>query len=191
MIDSNGKVQWVRTLGGEEEDRAHAISLAPDGSLYVSGYFSDDVFLYTGDTLKHINDKDALLVKLDNTGNILWSKTQGTVGDDEFYDVSIGATNKPVVCGYFSNSMAINTLTGTKIFTTVEARPLLAQLNQNGTYEWASSLNTSERTYLYGIHHSDDSSILATGHFTGKFPTPDSKEINSEGAQDIFIAQFD
>lgn len=190
-LDSNNAVQWVQKLGGIGEDRMHAITIAADGSLYVTGYFSDDVLLQNGDTLTHSLEKDALLLKLTKAGEIVWHKTLSTVKDDEFYDVSCGADSKPVVCGYFSGNAEINTLAGTQNYVTSIAQPLLAQLSQNGDYEWATSLNTEEKSYMYGIHHTVDNSILTTGHFSGSLTTSDSKTIASEGGQDIFIAQFD
>jgi len=190
-IDSNGGATWVQTLGGVEEDRAHAITLAPDGSVYVCGYFSDDIILAGIDTIKHSLTKDALILKLNNAGEFVWHNTITTLGDDELYDVSLSATNKLVAGGYFSENLDIATQAGTESYATSVARPLLIQINEAGSYDWVSSLGTEERSYIYGVHHSDENTILTTGHFTGSLPTSDGKKISSEGIQDIFIAQYD
>jgi hypothetical protein len=39
MLNSSGDFQWVRSWGGTSDDVANSIAVAPDGKLYITGYF--------------------------------------------------------------------------------------------------------------------------------------------------------
>jgi outer membrane protein OmpA-like peptidoglycan-associated protein len=66
-IDKLGKIMWQRTYGGSSNDAFNIITKGNNGGYLVLG---DTESAGNGDT-------DVLLVKLDDSGNIEWSKTFG------------------------------------------------------------------------------------------------------------------
>ena len=73
LATSQPSIQWQKTYGGSFADNEiNAESLTADGGYILAGVF---------------NFGDALLVKLDASGNTVWKKTYGGSNDDKFYSV--------------------------------------------------------------------------------------------------------
>jgi hypothetical protein len=86
--DANGNVAWNKTYGGAGEDAGRAIALTEDNHYVVAGYTNS---MGNG-------DYDFLLLKIDASGNLSWSKTYGGTQSDKSYAV-VGTTGGCVVVG--------------------------------------------------------------------------------------------
>jgi hypothetical protein len=68
----NGNVIWARTYGGINEDGAS-----------MTRQTADNGFIFSGETQSYgVNGADLYLVKTDDMGNLVWSKTYGGQGND-------------------------------------------------------------------------------------------------------------
>lgn len=76
--DSIGNLQWTRTVGGVNDEGVSSIARTNDGGYIVSS--STNSFSIGG-------DYDYYLVKLDSSGNVLWTKTAGGNGDDNANEI--------------------------------------------------------------------------------------------------------
>ena len=65
--DANGNVQWAKTYGGTDYDRASSVQQTSDGGYIVAGYTESF----------GVGGSDVFLVKTDANGNIQWAKTYG------------------------------------------------------------------------------------------------------------------
>lgn len=72
-IEDLGSVSWEKSIGGEDNEDAHAILRAHDGGLLIAG----TTFSSSGDIKSNKGNGDLLLVKTDLEGNLLWTKTYG------------------------------------------------------------------------------------------------------------------
>jgi hypothetical protein len=73
-LDSTGTLLWSRTYGGTDADEGFKLLKLSEGSLLISGYsqsFSS-------------GDRDGWIVKVDSSGNFIWSKSYGSGSYDEF-----------------------------------------------------------------------------------------------------------
>ncbi len=75
----NGDLIWQKTLGGSAADHPNSIIKDSEGNIYIgAGTYSKD-----GDSQSGImGGKDAWVIKMDPTGNIIWEKTFGGSKDD-------------------------------------------------------------------------------------------------------------
>jgi hypothetical protein len=87
-LDNFGNIQWQKTYGGSYTDYVASLKVLSDGTyIFVGGTASND-----GDVSGNHGGNDYWLVKLNATGNILWSKTYGGNYSDnpsaleQFYD---------------------------------------------------------------------------------------------------------
>lgn len=71
-LDASGTIVWQKTYGGPRDDGVASIRLAADGGYIVAG--STNSFGAGG--------RDALVMKLDAEGNIIWQWTYGGAFDD-------------------------------------------------------------------------------------------------------------
>ena len=86
--DANGNVAWNKTYGGAGEDAGRAIASTEDNHYVVVGYTNS---MGNG-------DYDFLLLKIDASGNLVWSKTYGGTQSDKAYAV-MGTTGGCVAVG--------------------------------------------------------------------------------------------
>jgi len=72
-LDADGGVEWSETYGGSGYDRARSIiELAEGGYLFVGGTSSDD-----GDVEGHQGEGDYWVVRLSESGDIIWQRCFG------------------------------------------------------------------------------------------------------------------
>jgi hypothetical protein len=76
-LDSMGKVQWTKAVGGTKNEEGSSIVQTKDGGYAVVGYTSS--FGAGGE--------DIYVVKLDASGNLKWTKTIGGKSDDIGFSV--------------------------------------------------------------------------------------------------------
>lgn len=81
----DGKIDWIKIFGGSQDDYGHAICKARKGYGVLARTLSGD-----GDVNGFKGTSDIWLIKLDEDGNKLWSKTYGSPYSEE--PVSIAAT---------------------------------------------------------------------------------------------------
>ncbi len=77
-VDSDGKMEWNKTLGGSGYEDAFSIQQTNDGGYITTGY-SNSV---DGDVTGNHGDYDYWVVKLNSFGNIQWQKSFGGSGFD-------------------------------------------------------------------------------------------------------------
>lgn len=77
-IGTNGTLNWQRVLGGTDAEYANALLTDTDGGYLVGGIsYSND-----GDVTGALGEGDYWVVKLDATGNMVWSENRGGSTND-------------------------------------------------------------------------------------------------------------
>jgi hypothetical protein len=76
-LDSSGNPVWQRTYGGAMDDAAYSIVQTNDGGFVLTG-FTDSA---------EPDNRDAIVIKLDPNGNIIWQKRYGGPYTDEGYSI--------------------------------------------------------------------------------------------------------
>jgi hypothetical protein len=77
------QIEWQKTYGGSEGERAHSIQQTSDGGFIVAGY----TWSYNGDITNNKGWSDVWILKLKNDGSIEWQKTYGGIGEDIAYSI--------------------------------------------------------------------------------------------------------
>lgn len=71
-FDADGNLEWISQVGTDAADWGQGSSMAPDGGLYFTGY-TEGVL---GDA--HAGRKDAFIVRMNPSGDIIWTRQFGT-----------------------------------------------------------------------------------------------------------------
>jgi hypothetical protein len=87
-VDTSGNVIWQKTYGGTAVGYSNSAQPTADGGYVVAGNSFDDA-----------GRSDALVLKLDANGDVIWQKTYGGIGDDDAYSVHPTADGGYVVGG--------------------------------------------------------------------------------------------
>ena len=85
--DSNGTIQWAKVFGGSDLETAHAATQTADGGYAiacVTGSYDGDVPARIGAIA---NTSDTWVLRLDASGNLLWSKVYGSSLSDPPTDI--------------------------------------------------------------------------------------------------------
>lgn len=110
-LDPAGAIEWQRSLGGTNNDRALAVRSTADGAIYAAGYAGS----VNGDVTGNHGDNDYWIVRLDGSGVVVWQACYGgTAADgatafapsrDGGYAVAGGSTsNNGDVTGHHGNT---------------------------------------------------------------------------------------
>jgi hypothetical protein len=91
---------WSRSLGGPGPDFAHDATLDGQGNLLVGGSFSA-AFEHAGQAYPCAGGSDALVMKIDDAGDVTWIETFGRNEDDAATGVAIDDSDAVVVTGAF------------------------------------------------------------------------------------------
>lgn len=119
-IDNIGNVIWRKSFGGMSFDSARSISNTSDGGFIISGSSRSS----DGNIATNKGQNDALVIKLDNTGNLEWQHTFGGSNIDQAFDALEINTNNIMVVG--ESGSADNDITINKGFNDA----LIYQLNK-------------------------------------------------------------
>ncbi|MBL0073566.1 MAG: T9SS type A sorting domain-containing protein [Bacteroidetes bacterium] len=79
-VTTLGAIEWTKTYGGSQTDRASRISQTTDGGYIIAGLSNSadgDVTGYQG------GFGDSWMIKINNIGTIEWQKTLGGTGDEQ------------------------------------------------------------------------------------------------------------
>lgn len=95
--DSAGNLIWQNYYGGQDWDFAYSMSKTQDSGYVIAG----ETYSYGA------GQNDGYLLKINSSGDTLWTNTYGGINEDLFYDV-IECKNGDLLCCGKSNSYSIN-----------------------------------------------------------------------------------
>jgi arginine repressor len=145
-LDSSGNVQWAKTIGGASEDRANSIIQSSDGGYVVAGWTASFGAGYV----------DIFIVKLDSSGNVVWTKTIGGSSDDRAYSITQSSDGGYAVAGF------------TTSFGAGKEDMYVVKLDSSGNVQWAKTIGRSSWDYASSsassiIQSSDGGYVIAGG----------------------------
>ena len=99
---SLGQILWKKNFGGAGHDAFNDLTLTADGGCIAVGYSNADSF-NTGDWLgiKGKGKSDAIFIKYDKNGNVVWKKNFGGADDDSFSSVATLRDGSYITVGKF------------------------------------------------------------------------------------------
>ena len=96
-----GEVAWTKTFGGSGDDTAREVIVTRDGGYAILGFSNSTDGDLQG---KSTPVNDYWLLRLDEEGELLWSKTYGGSGDDQGQSVIQTADGGFAITGYAMSS---------------------------------------------------------------------------------------
>ncbi len=158
-LDVFGDMQWQKSLGGSQSDRATSIQQTHDGGYIVSGRTNSNDGHVTG----YHGDGDFWVVKLDPMGGIQWQRAFGGSGTE--YAGTVAQTSDG---GYIAIS-STNSEDGDVSLNHGFDDVWVIKLSSTGEIQWEKTLGGSSADYLYCAdiqETTDNGYILATGTYS-------------------------
>jgi hypothetical protein len=174
-----GAPEWVWNFGGIDSD----------GGWIVGGSFSD-VGEFGTKPLKSRGKTDAMLLKLQATGDIEWVKQFGGRADDTILDVAVDAQGSIYVQGQFQDLADWGGQTPLKAAGGSDNDIVLAKYDSNGDHQWSQRFGNAFNDVAGGltVDRSGHVTIVGAIDKTVSFGDGDS-HTGIEG--DIYVARFD
>jgi len=94
-LDENGSLVWKNTYGGSGSDSAFSILETKNGGFIVAGSSTSS----DGDVSENKGLTDSWILQLDENGNILWEKTYGGSGSDNFLSMQHTTDGNYILAG--------------------------------------------------------------------------------------------
>ena len=88
--NTNGTLQWQRTLGGADSDVGYRIAVDSSGNVYITGYTSS----------QGAGSNDVIIAKYDTSGVLQWQRTLGGAGGDYAEDIAVDSFGNVYITGY-------------------------------------------------------------------------------------------
>ncbi len=161
-------------MGGPADDRTSGVAVDRQGNVYLSGGTTGSLDGASA------GDFDALIVKYDASGRLVWTRQLGTNTFDYARDVAIdGATGDVLVVGYGSGDIDGDSVAmgGTDVF--------VARYNSSGTRVWVRQIGSA------GNDESWDLAVDAAGNAVVSIWTDGAfAGATNAGGLDYAVARF-
>ncbi len=106
--NSNGELEWAKNIGGSKDDVFNKIIQTADGKYAVVGYISSSD-INVDSNIRTNGIQDGILIRLDENGNYINSKTIGGKLDDYIYSlIEDSSGNLIVTGGFYSDTLKIS-----------------------------------------------------------------------------------
>ena len=185
--DSNGMLQWQKSLGGSHNDIATCVASTTDGGYIVGGASGSNDGDITGNH-GWDNGVDYAIMKLDGSGNIAWEKTLG--GFDYDYCFAVAQANDG---GYVAAGVSTSTNGDVTDHIGIMSNCWIVKLNSTGTLQWAKSFGGlhfsggSGGAGAYDIKATTDGGFVVTGFTT----LTDGSIPETHGGEDCILFKID
>lgn len=159
-ISKSGDSLWFRSYPTRYDEVAFRIIEGLDGGYIVCGYTKN-----TAD-----GSVNALVMKVDSKGNLIWKKDYGERGGEIAYDIKALRSG----CGYVFTGLISDMVTG-------KSDIYLVKINCSGDMLWYKKLGGPEDDVGYGIDITDSGGFIICG-YTASY---------GNGGRDAYILKVD
>ncbi len=153
-LDSVGNTVWKKTLGGSNNETPYAVQYTADGGCLVLGSTKSndqDIQNYHGGL------SDGWLLRLDESGNIVWQKTLGGSEWDELYSMIALKEGNYLLVG------SSRSTDGDVIGNLGNHDVWVLEVTENGEIIWGQTYGGSQDDIARQVIESKDGSILIIG----------------------------
>jgi len=185
-LQTDGTVLWAKSFGNVNNEGSSQISSDAANNLYLSGYFTNPLVL-NGDTLTPSGLTDALLMKLDENGELMWWQQMG--GSDVDIATAVHATpdGTSYVIGNYTANFSVN---GVDYDTQANDNVFVLQYDADGNLKWYIFSKGIDYDAATALAYHADGYCYVTGSFRDDLFF-DTNFIESTGSTDLFVLKLD
>ena len=200
-VDATGQFLWaVASQGGSGSNaQINGVTVDGSGNVDLAGFFSGTVdFDPAANTanLTSAGSNDALLWKLDATGQFVWARSDGSTDYDAATAVAVDASGNVYATGAFSDSVNFGTAGRPDILSTQATYDtFVLKVDADGNEVWVKGLiGPGGSAKGQGVAVDPFGSIHVAGTFQETLdfdPGPGVDSLTSVGGGDAFVAGLD
>lgn len=148
-FDNNGSYKWTNVyISNSTSFSINSICYSPDGFMYSTGYFLDQIVFNSDTLISENNTYDIFVLKTDTNGNFLWAIREGGNAYDAGNCITTDLNGNIFLTGYYS-IVAVT-----------------YKYDSNGYKLWSKDGIGGNYPKGYGITSDSDGNIYVTGSFS-------------------------
>jgi hypothetical protein len=180
-LTGGGEQWWHTFMGSTGTDRAFAVIVGGDGSVYVAG---DSNATWGSPVNNHAGGVDGFAAKLNGSGVRQWHTFMGSTGTDHVFGVTVGGDGNVYVVG------ESNAAWGSPVNAYAGGYDAFAAglLSDSGARQWNTFMGSSSSDYGRGIAADGEGGVYVAGSSYLAWGSP----VNAHaGDYDAFAAKLD
>lgn len=201
--DGGGNLVWVRSAGGDSDDRAFGVSATPDGGAVIAGYFVDSATFGAGEsgetTLVGADGEDGFVARYGDDGTLAWVRVMSGLYQQYAGSVAAGADGAVYATGYFLDATTFGagesgetTLVTPDIF----GDTFLARYEDDGSFAWvAQAGGSTDIVHASHVVVTADEGLRLEGvmleDVTFDAGGPAETTIEATGVEAFFVARYE
>jgi hypothetical protein len=184
-LDASGNLNFANPLGPETTTLAQGIGFSPTGTVAVIGSFSG-TGQFGGKTLTSLGGTDVFAATFDSGGNPLWTKSWGSIENDDGRAVAFDTASDLILSGGFSDSIDFG---GGVVTSAGGVDAFVMKLDPKQALSWVKTCGSTGTDESVSIAVDKSGAVLAGGLFEQSIMIG-STSLASAGDKDIFAAKF-
>ncbi|MBA3664135.1 MAG: SBBP repeat-containing protein [Bacteroidetes bacterium] len=199
-LDPAGNFVWAKQFGGNSSDRATALVVDTQGSIYIAGDFAGTADFDPGLNIYNLTSPGGYsnyVCKLDSIGNFIWAKNivKYVSSGLDLWDMAVDSSFNIYTTGRFQGSADFDPGPNNYILTSKGNYDIyLNKLNSSGNLVWALAFGGNSFDSGYSLAVDRVGNIVFTGCFmdTVDFdPGIGTQTLVAMGVNDIFVSKLD
>ncbi|MBL7943744.1 MAG: T9SS type A sorting domain-containing protein, partial [Flavobacteriales bacterium] len=152
-------LEWTKTYGGTVTDEAYDVWQNED-----SGY------IVAGSVRSFLPDNDGVLMRLNASGEIIWSESIGGVDSDGIFSVQQTLDGGFVAAGVTALGLNFDFL--------------LVKVDENGAETWTKQIGGGGDNYCYQVKQAEDGGYAMSGYYVVPFEGANGYLVRTDSAGD-------
>lgn len=188
---------WVKQMGGTDNDEITAITTDAAGNIYVTGKFGGTADFDPGPGIANLTSLgifDAFVAKLTASGNLVWVKQLGGLGALGGIDIAVDDLGNVYSTGAFEGTADFDPGAAAFNMTSNGADDAyISKLDASGNFVWAKSIGGTSYDSGSEIILDALGNVVIGGAFFGSVdmdPGAAVSTFTSNGSHDIFILKL-
>lgn len=177
-LDTNGSLEWQKSLGGSGYDYANSIRQTSDGGYIMAGYSNSN----DGDVTSSQGSYDSWIVKLDNNGVLQWQKSLGGSNYDSASSILQISSGDYIVAGTSSSINVNGYVTGNHGGSDY----WVLRIDKNGNIQWQKSLGGSGDDSATSIQLTSNGGYVVAGSSSSN----DGNVSGNNGKKDYWVVKL-
>lgn len=184
--NNQGICIWAKNFGGTATTNGNNVCVDGYNNVYLCGVYTDTMFVGVNYFVSNSQSSDIFIIKLDENGNVIRTKTAGGTVSDNAYAIATDVNGNLYITGSFEFKCGFDTDTVT---STGFADIFIAKYDSAGTIVWSKKAGGSGGDEVGYAIKCSASYVYVAGQITSQsmFGT---HSVNPQ-AGDAFIAQYD
>jgi hypothetical protein len=199
-LDANGDFLWVRTYPDSIRLLLSSMDIGFDGSIYLSGSIEGTMDIDPGPGVQMVTSTlpwaDAVVIKLDSQGNLVWAKKV----ESDLSDANLVVADSDGNCyltGYFKGAADLDPGPNQHSVSSSQNDMFLLKLDASGNLVWANHFEgiggINSRGKLVDVFPGKNGVVIGGGYFRGSidFDAGSNSHTMNAASQDGFTFKLD